>query len=125
MRQRALSIGLAVAVSVACGLVGPNPSFDGEWMAPAGKGYAIGLSLRQSGDTITGTACAAQDGHVLYANAPVTGDYPSIRVTVTPQSTACCPWLAGQTYTAKMEDRGEIVTPEGIRFRRGSAALCP
>lgn len=108
-------------MSVACGLVGSDPSFDGEWTAQGGKTYSLGLSLHQSGDTISGTACAQDSGHVLYANAPVKGDYPSIRVTVTTESTDCCPWLAGQTYSAKMEDRGEIVTPDGIRFRRGSA----
>jgi hypothetical protein len=107
-------------------LLGPEPSFEGDWSAPAGKFYGIGLSLRQSGDTISGTACASQSGVLLYTNARVTGDYPSIRVFVTPESTRpCCPHLAGQTFTAEMEKRGEIVTPDGIRFKRSTTSVCP
>jgi hypothetical protein len=109
-----------------CSVFGPSESFEGEWTAPGGKFYTIGLSLRQSGDTITGLACASDSGIPLYANAPVTGDYPTIRVVVTAESTKpCCPHLAGQTFAAEMEKRGEIVTRDGIRFRRSSAPACP
>jgi len=109
-----------------CGLFGPSESFEGEWTAPAGKFYVIGLSLRQSGDTVSGVACASDSGVLLYRNAAVTGDYPSIRVVVTAGSTApCCAHMVGQTFTAEMEDRGEIVTPEGIRFRRSTTPACP
>jgi len=123
--------GLAAVVVLAsasggCGLFGPSESFEGEWTASGGKFYVIGLSLRQSDDTVSGVACASQDGVLLYRNAPVTGDYPSIRVVVTAPSTApCCAHLAGQTFTAEMEKRGEIVTPEGIRFRRSTTPACP
>ena len=111
-------------MSAGCSLLGPSASFEGEWTAPAGKSYTIGLSLRQSGDTITGVACAT-DTVALYNNAPVTGDYPTIRVTVTAASTMpCCPHLAGQTFTAEMEKRGEIVTPTGVRFKRSTGPAC-
>lgn len=116
-------IALAIA-AVGCNPFGPKESFDGEWTAPAGTFYTIGLSLRQSGDTITGVACAT-DVVALYRNAPVTGDYPTIRVTVTATSTEpCCPHLAGQTFTAEMEKRGEIVTPTGVRFKRSAVPAC-
>ncbi len=117
---------LVLATTTACGLLGPSESFEGEWTAPGGKFYVIGLSLRQNGDTVSGVACASQDGVLLYRNAPVSGDHPSIRITVTPAATApCCAHLAGQTFTAEMEKRGEIVTPDGIRFKRSSAPACP
>ena len=116
---------IALAVSAGCNPFGPKESFEGEWVAPAGKFYSIGLSLRQSGDTITGVACAT-DVVALYKNAPVTGDYPTIRVTVTAASTMpCCPHLAGQTFAATMERRGEIVTPTGVRFTRSAVPACP
>lgn len=114
-----------MAAGASCNLFGPSESFEGEWTAPAGKYYSIGLSLKQSGDTITGVACASETVP-LYKGARVTGDYPSIRVTVTPESTMpCCAHLAGQTFTAEMEKRGEIVTPDGIRFKRSSGPACP
>ncbi|MGD9901913.1 MAG: hypothetical protein AB7U83_00480 [Vicinamibacterales bacterium] len=121
-----MATAIVVAATTGCGLFGPSESFEGEWTASGGKFYVIGLSLRQSGDTVSGVACAAQDGVVLYRNAPVTGDYPSIRVVVSAGSTApCCAHLAGQTFTAEMEKRGEIVTPDGIRFRRSVDPACP
>ena len=109
-----------------CNLLGPSASFEGEWTAPGGKTYVIGLSLRQNGDTISGVACASDSGVRLYSNAPVTGHYPSIRVTVTAGSTGpCCAHLAGQTFSAQMEKRGEILAPDGIRFRRSTTPACP
>lgn len=121
------ALALVVAIGGAsCGLLGPSESFEGEWIAPAGKFYVIGLSLRQNGDTVSGVACASDSGVLLYRNATVTGDYPSIRVVVTAGSTApCCAHMAGQTYTAEMEERGEIVTPSGVRFRRSATPACP
>jgi hypothetical protein len=124
--HRWLAIVLVVTASTSCNLLGPNDSFDGEWTAPAGKNYFIGLSLRQNGDTISGVACASQDGVLLYSNAPVTGDYPSIRVTVTAASTSpCCAHMAGQTFSAEMEKRGDILAPGGIRFQRSTTPVCP
>jgi hypothetical protein len=109
-----------------CNLFGPSESFEGEWTAPGGKFYVIGLSLRQSGDSVSGTACASDSGVLLYTNAPVTGDYPSIRVVVTAESLRpCCAHLVGQTFSAEMEERGEIVTPSGIRFTRSDRPACP
>lgn len=127
MRPRTASLIAIAALAAApgCSLFGPSESFEGEWTAAAGKSYTIGLSLRQSGDTVTGAACAS-DVVALYRNAQVTGDYPEIRVTVTAASTApCCAHLAGQTFTATMEKRGEIVTPSGVRFRRVAGPACP
>lgn len=126
MRVAILTSVLVLASTTACGLLGPSESFEGEWTAPAGKFYVIGLSLRQSGDTVSGVACASDSGVLLYRNAQVSGDHPSIRVVVTPSATApCCAHLAGQTFTAEMEKRGEIVTPSGVRFKRSSAPACP
>lgn len=126
-RVAGTALALVVAIGGAsCGLLGPSESFEGEWTAPAGKFYVIGLSLRQNGDTISGVACAADSAVVLYTRAPVTGSYPSIRVVVTASATApCCAHMAGQTFSAKMEKRGEIVTPDGIRFRRSTTPACP
>ena len=115
-----------VLTSASCNLLGPSASFEGEWSPPGGKTYLIGLSLRQNGDTISGVACASDSGVRLYSNAPVTGSYPAIRVTVTAGSTGpCCAHLAGQTFSAEMEKRGEILAPDGIRFRRSTTPACP
>jgi hypothetical protein len=124
--RRALRVSGLILATTACGLLGPNESFEGEWTAQAGKFYITGLSLRQDGDTVSGVACASESGTRLYANAPVTGTYPSIRVVVTASSTApCCAHMAGQTFAAEMEKRGEIVTPSGVRFRRSTTPACP
>ncbi|MEZ5291389.1 MAG: hypothetical protein R2745_09920 [Vicinamibacterales bacterium] len=110
-----------------CNLLGPHESFDGNWVAPGPgiTGSSFGLSLSQSGDTIRGAACFVESGVKVYSGAPVTGDYPHIRVVVTAASTPCCPWIVGQEYTATMEKRGEIVMPNGIRFHRVTTPACP
>jgi hypothetical protein len=94
---------------------------------PGHTGHYVGLVLTQSGDSVTGVACSYDSGRRLYANAPVVGDYPDIRVSITPQAAApCCPWFAGQSFVATMEDRGEIVERSGLRFRRyNEGAVCP
>lgn len=118
--------GALLLATSGCNVFGPSESFEGQWTAPGGKSYFIGLSLRQTGDTVSGVACASDSGVLLYSNAPVTGDYPSIRVVVTAASVSpCCPHLVGQTFSAEMEKRGEIVTPTGVRFRRSNAPACP
>jgi hypothetical protein len=124
--RKALRVSGLILATTACGLLGPSESFEGEWIAPAGKFYVIGLSLRQSGDRVSGVACASDSGVLLYRNAQVSGDHPSIRITVTAAATApCCAHLAGQTFTAEMEKRGETVTPSGVRFKRTTAPACP
>jgi hypothetical protein len=123
-----LVVAALVSTAAGCNLLGPEPSYEGEWTAPGPghSGYYLGLSLRQSGDTVTGVACALDSGITLYSNAVVRGDYPDIRVEVTPGSVSpCCAHLVGQTYTATMEDRGEIVGPSGLRFTRASQRACP
>ena len=115
-------------MSAGCNLLGPSASFEGEWSAQ-GPGHSsyFGMSLRQTGDTITGVACAYESGVRLYSNAPVTGEHPNFRVVVTLEAAnPCCPWFVGQSFTGKIEDRGEIVVPaSGLRFRRAEAAACP
>jgi hypothetical protein len=107
-------------------LLGPEPSFEGEWSA-RGPGHSsyFGLSLRQSGDRVSGVACAYESGVRLYSGAPVTGDYPRFRVVVTADAAnPCCPWFVGQTFAGEMEDRGEIVS-DPLRFHRTDAPACP
>jgi hypothetical protein len=120
---------LAVVSGGGCNLLGPEPSFEGEWTAagPGHSGFTLGLSLRQGGDTVSGVACAFDSGVTLFSNAPVRGDHPDIRVEVTPDSVGpCCAHLIGQTYTATMEERGEIVLETaGMRFTRSAQRVCP
>ena len=127
-RVAAAALMLA-ATTAGCNLLGPTESFDGEWTAlgPGHGGYFIGLSLRQTGDAVSGAACAYESGVKLYSNAPVTGTHPTVRVVVTPEAAnPCCPWLIGQTFTGEMERRGEIVvSASGLRFTRSTTPACP
>jgi hypothetical protein len=49
----AAATALTLALMTAgCNLLGPSASFEGEWSAPGGKTYLMGVSLRQNGDSI-------------------------------------------------------------------------
>jgi hypothetical protein len=54
--------------AVSCGLTGPSESLAGHWIARiqiAGFATSIGMTLQQSGDDITGTACSTSNGNLV------------------------------------------------------------
>ncbi len=131
VRSLAVAWWLTLIALPGCGLwpTGPSESVGGEWMARStGHFYFVGLSLQQRDDTITGRACAASDGVLLFKDAPVQGEHPHVQFTVTLQATQpCCPHLAGRRFSGKLDGTGDIVgSYDGVdvRFQRMAAPVC-
>lgn len=78
-----LVLEVAVIASFSCGIwpTGPSRSVAGNWSAPGERFTSYQLSLTQDGDTISGVACRSYMGLLVFAGAPVNGDYPRIRFT--------------------------------------------
>lgn len=127
MRAFALLVALG---SIGCGLTGPSESLTGHWIARSiGHSSSVGFTLTQTGDVITGTACAISEGVLLYGGAPVTGDYPDLQFTVaTTNAAPCCSHLAGTHFQGKQDSTMDIVGSYGtfdLRFERSPTSMCP
>ena len=112
-----------------CGLTGPSDDLSGHWVARSiGHSSSVGITLTQSGDSISGRACAISDGHLLYSGAPVMGDYPDVAFTVGPANTEpCCASQAGVRFRGKRDSTKDIVGSYGtfdLRFERSPTPLC-
>jgi hypothetical protein len=123
-----LIVGLALA-AIGCNVTGPKEDLTGHWIARSiGHSTQVGFTLMQSGDAITGKACAMSEGVLLYKDAPVFGEYPDLQFTVAAAHTQpCCPHLAGTRFTGKQDDTRDIVGTYGaidLRFERSITALC-
>jgi hypothetical protein len=125
------SVVLLVALSsIGCNLTGPDDDLSGTWVARSiGHASFVGLTLLQTGDTITGSACATSESVLLYSGTPVNGDYPHLQFTVGAGNTApCCGQLAGTRFTGKRDSTKDIVGNYGtfdLRFERSDSSLCP
>jgi hypothetical protein len=111
-------------LSAGCGLTGPSESLAGHWIAriqTAGFAVSIGMTLQQTGDDITGTACTASNGQVGYSGVAVTGEYPNVQFTaVTPPP--------GVSFRGRQDSTEDIVGTYGtvdIRFQRSATSVCP
>jgi hypothetical protein len=119
-----------LALSTAgCNVFGPSKSVGGLWTGSLGKFSFVCMNLQQDGDSITGTAAAVSDGFLLYQNVPVRGEHPDVNFTVGAANTeACCPHLAGTTFSGKQDGTEDIVGRYGtgdIRFvRDDNGTLC-
>lgn len=118
------------AVSSTCGLIGPDESLAGNWSANYGGKFGfIGLVLEQSGDEITGTACATNSGTLLFKNVPVRGEFPNVQFDVTGSYTEpCCSSLAGTRFSGRRDSTKDIVgvyQVTDVRFRRTDSRVCP
>jgi hypothetical protein len=127
--MRSASIGLLALAMIGCNVAGPKEDLSGHWIARSiGHSSQVGFTLMQSGDAITGKACAMSDGVLLYKDAPVSGEYPDLQFTVGPaQTQPCCGQLAGTHFAGKQDDTRDIVGTYGtidLRFERSIAALC-
>ena len=74
----------AVVMCTTCGSpTGPSISVAGNWTAPGGGtlGRYFQLSLTQTGDRVSGVACSAEAGHLVFRDQVVEGDYPRITFT--------------------------------------------
>jgi hypothetical protein len=118
------------AATPSCGLTNPSESLAGNWSANHGGKFGfIGLVLEQSGDEITGTACATDSGITLYRNVPVRGEYPRVQFDVAGAYTEpCCAQLAGVRFSGRRDSTRDIVGVYGntdVRFRRSQSRVCP
>ena len=130
---RVAFIAALLFAGTSCNINGPSESIAGHWIAQ-GVGHSswFGLTLQQNGDEVMGTACHG-DPRTIFRDAPVAGDYPSVRVDVTAQSLEpCCPQLAGARFVGRLDSTRDIVgtyqTPSmrvDLRFRRSDASACP
>ena len=123
---------LLLAVSaIGCNLLtGPEEDLSGTWIARSiGHASQVGFTLQQSGDTISGSACAISDGVLLYSGAPVTGEYPHVQFTVAADDAApCCANLVGTRFIGRRDSTKDIVGSYGtfdLRFERSDTSLCP
>jgi len=121
---------LVIALTVSgCDVTGPKEDLSGYWIARSiGRSTQVGVTLMQSGDAITGKACAISDGVLLYKDAPVFGEYPDVQFTVGATHTQpCCSQLAGTHFTGKQDGTKDIVGAYGdidLRFERSLTSLC-
>lgn len=114
-----LCLTAAALVSANCGLTGPSKSVAGNWTARGiGHSSSYELTLTQSGDTISGVACHGDSGFLVFRDAPVGGDYPTIHFAA--QSSG--------SFVGKFEeDRDEIAGDLGhipLRFFRSESGTC-
>jgi len=124
------AIVIIVALSgLACSITGPKEDLSGHWIAPSGRTSQVGFTLMQSGDLITGKACAKDMGMLLYKDAPVSGDFPYVEFTVAASQTQpCCAGGAGAHFSGKQDGTKDIVGSYytfDIRFKRSLTSLCP
>ena len=126
--MRAVLVVLLALSATACNVFGPSRSVDGEWIGELGKFSFVCMTLRQDGDTITGTASAASDSFLLYRGVPVRGEHPDVSFTIGSVNTeACCQHLAGVAFSGKQDGTEDIVGRYGtgdIRFQRDDRNVC-
>jgi hypothetical protein len=120
---------IVVLCCASCSPTSPSQSLSGFWIARSiGHSAQVGFTLMQSGDMITGKACAISDGVLLYKDAPVSGEYPNVQFTVAPQQTQpCCANIAGMHFSGKQDGTKDIVGTYGtidLRFERSLTSLC-
>ena len=127
-----LIVALALA-GACCNVNGPSESLTGHWMAIGiGHSSVFGLTLQQSDDEITGTACHS-DGIPIFSRASVTGEYPTVLVDVTAASLQpCCASMAGARFIGRQDGTNDIVGTYqtatqriDLRFRRSDVPVCP
>ena len=124
------AIVLIIALSaLGCDITAPKEDLSGHWTAQgAGHTLLFGLTLMQSGDLITGKACASDGGMLLYKDAPVSGEYPDVQFTVGAAHTQpCCSQMAGTHFSGKQDGTKDIVgtlANGDLRFKRAITSLC-
>ena len=128
--MRTVLVILAALTCPTCSPTGPSVNLSGHWIARSiGHSSQVGFTLMQSGDMITGKACAISDGVLLYKDAPVSGEYPNVQFTVAAaQTQPCCAQLAGTHFGGKQDGTKDIVGTYGtidLRFERALTSLCP
>ena len=122
-------VGIVALSVLGCNVTGPKEDLSGHWIAQgAGHTLLFGFTLMQSGDLITGKACAMSDGLLMYKDAPVSGDYPDVQFTVgATQTQPCCANTAGAHFSGKQDGTKDIVGTYGngdLRFKRAITPLC-
>ena len=126
--MRACLVLLLALSAAGCNVFGPSRSVDGEWIGELGKFSFVCMTLRQDGDTITGTASAASDSFLLYRGVPVSGEHPDLNFTVGQVNVeTCCQHLVGLTFSGRQDSTDDIVGRYGnsdIRFKLDDRNAC-
>jgi hypothetical protein len=109
---------VSLAVCAGCSPTGPDTSLTGAWSARGiGHSLTFDMSLRQTGDEISGVACGYSSGVVIFSGVPVNGDYPRVRFVVSAETAgSCCPALVGAAF-----DRRSTGPTTSSAARRASA----
>ena len=120
--------GVALSSST-CNLTGPSESLAGNWQANIGGKFGfIGISLQQTGDQISGTACRSDVNIVMFRNVPVRGEYPYVRFDVASSYLEpCCLVLTGDRFSGRRDSTGDIVgtyNNTDVRFTRTPELFC-
>lgn len=128
--MRTALVFIVLLSCASCSPTGPSQSLSGFWIARSiGHSSQVGFTLMQSGDMITGKACAMDSGVLLYKDAPVSGEYPHVEFTVfASQTQPCCSHMAGTRFSGKQDGTRDIVGSYGtidLRFERSLTSLCP
>lgn len=117
-----------VLAAAGCDVTGPSETLTGTWTASTGTSSFIGMNLEQTGDEISGTACARSDGVLLYHRVPVAGEDSRVAFSVAANYTQpCCANLAGTRFSGRLDGSGHIVGRLGnvdIRFERSTTDTC-
>lgn len=129
--MRAAIVFIVALAGVGCNPTGPKDDLSGIWTARVlgpGTFEQYQITLLQSGDAITGRACAKSYDVLLYKDVPVFGDYPDVQFTVAAtQTQPCCTALAGSHFIGKQDGSKDIVGTYGtkdLRFERAITPLC-
>ena len=127
--MRVVLLCLIALSALGCDVTSPDENLSGYWTARGiGHSSFIGFTLMQSGELITGKACAVSDGVLLYKDAPVFGEFPDVQFTVAAtQTQPCCAQLAGTHFSGKLDSTKDIVGSYGtfdLRFERAITSLC-
>jgi hypothetical protein len=112
----------AIGIATACdGGAPPSSSVVGDWtgrVAPAHFNY-LSVRVQQSGGRLTGTACYESNGYLAFRDAPVTINYPDVRVVVSIENAeACCGGFAGWMFIGKFTKEGLL---DGYSVQSGQA----
>lgn len=97
----------------------PSSSVVGDWSGRVAPAHfdTLMIRLQQSGGRLTGTACFDSSGIRVFHDAPVTVDYPNVRVEVLPENTqACCAAFAGWLFVGQFTKDGLL---DGVSVRNG------
>lgn len=115
----------AVCVLPSCTL-SPRWDASGVWSVEFVRSGALFLDVRQSGDSLAGTACYVAAGMIVFRGAAIQGAFPDFAVDIGPDDVgACCRHFIGARLEGVVISRDKIAArwsdstaSTGMAFRR-------